>query len=286
MTTNHKLPSLNTSALEDTRDACHAYANVLGNWMASCRLRRKHWWQLSLRPTLRGVATGMVHADGVHFELELDLQNNQVQGEIAGGESFSQSLGKQTAAELAEDVRGFLLAGGVDPRFVPDTTPQEGHDALSGEVKDGYSAEIAREFAAVWREVSHAYAIFRAGIPEETSPIMVWPGHFDLCMMWIPGQKIPDQDPENEEYSDKQMNFGFSLGDEGIPEPYFYITAYPLPDAFPTLKLPAGATWYTEGFNGVVLRYETLQKSPEAQTELVGLLKFLVTRGREHMLEH
>lgn len=114
---------------------------------------------------------------------------------------------------------------------------------------------------------------------------MVWPGHFDLCMMWIPGEKIPGQDPDNEEYSDKQMNFGFTLGDEGIPEPYFYVTAYPLPEAFPNLDLPAGATWHTEGFSGAVLRYETLQKSQDPQGNLVGLWEFLITSSREHMLE-
>jgi hypothetical protein len=281
----HGFPSLNASALVDTRDACHAYASVLGDWMASCRLRRKHWWQLSLRPSLGGVTSGMVHAGGVHFELELDLTANRVRGEIAGGESFNRSLGDQTAAELAEDVRAYLLDGGVDRQFVPDTVPQEGHDSLSGDVKAGYSAEIAQDFPAVWRAVSHAFAIFRAGIPEETSPLMLWPGHFDLCMMWLPGEKIPGQDPDNEEYSEKQMNFGFSLGDEGIPEPYFYITAYPLPDAFPDLDLPAGATWHTQGFNGVVLRYETLLTSQDPQAELVGLWEFLVSAGREHMLE-
>ena len=69
----HDFPILNASALLDTREACHAYASVLGDWTTSCRSRRKHWWHLSLRPNLRGVTTEMIHADGVHFELELDL---------------------------------------------------------------------------------------------------------------------------------------------------------------------------------------------------------------------
>ena len=93
------------------------------------------------------------------------------------------------------------------------------------------------------------------------------------------------QRPHDEEYSDKQMNFGFTLGDDGIPEPYFYITAYPPPDAFPELELPAGATWRTEGFNGAVLRYETLLTSRDPHGELVGLWNFLLNAGREHMLE-
>ncbi len=81
------------------------------------------------------------------------------------------------------------------------------------------------------------------------------------------------------------MNFGFTLGDAGIPQPYFYVTAYPLPDAFPNLELPAGATWHAKGFNGAVLRYETLLTSHDPQGELVGLWEFLVANGRKHMLE-
>ena len=34
-------------------------------------------------------------------------------------------------------------------------------------------------------------ADFQAGVVEEASPIMFWPGHFDLAMMWLPGEKIP-----------------------------------------------------------------------------------------------
>ena len=184
----------------------------------------------------------MIHVDEVHFELELDLATNHLRGEIAGSDSFRQALGTQTAGELADDVRSYLLSGGVDQKFVPETGPQEGHEPLGGEIKAGYSVEIAADFSAAWRAVSAAFAEFRAGIPEETSPLMVWPGHFDLAMMWLPGEKISDQDPQDEEYSDKQMNFGFTLGDEGIPEPYFYVTAYPLADAFADLDLPAGAT--------------------------------------------
>jgi hypothetical protein len=281
----YDFPALDAAALVDTREACHAYASVLGDWTASCRSRRKHWWQLSLRPSLRGLTTEMIHAGDSHFELELDLVSNQLRGEIAGGASFRQPLGNQTAEALADDLRSFLLGGGVDEKFAPSNTSDDGHGPRSGDVKAAYSAAIAVEFAAVWRAISAALVDLRAGIPEETSPIMIWPGHFDLAMMWLPGEKITDQDPNDEEYSDKQMNFGFTLGDEGIPEPYFYITAYPHPDAFLQLELPAGATWHTEGFNGAVLRYETLLTSRDPHGELVGLWNLLLSAGREQMLK-
>ena len=81
------------------------------------------------------------------------------------------------------------------------------------------------------------------------------------------------------------MNFGFTLGDAGIPEPYFYVTAYPLPDAFSSLELPRGTTWRTEGFTGAVLPYETLARSDDPSGYLLDLWERLVAAGRTHMLE-
>ena len=103
-------------------------------------------------------------------------------------------------------------------------------------------------------------------------------------MIWLPGEKIPDQDPSDAEHAEKQMNFGFLFGDAGIPEPYFYVTAYPFPDAFASLPLPAGATWYTKDFHGAVLPYRELLKSEDPTSYLLELWSGLLTAGRVHLL--
>jgi len=79
------------------------------------------------------------------------------------------------------------------------------------------------------------------------------------------------------------MNFGFTFGDEGIPEPYFYITAYPLPEVFPGLSLPPGTKWHTEGFSGAVLPYRSLLENTNPADYLVGLWNGLLTAGRKHI---
>jgi len=107
-----------------------------------------------------------------------------------------------------------------------------------------------------------------------------------MAMLWLPGEKIPGQDPADEESSDKQMNFGFAFGDAGIPEPYFYTTAYPLPDELPELVLPEGTTWQSEGFSGAVLLYRRLLEEATPQDYLVNLWNILLTAGRQHMLEN
>ncbi len=277
MSTAQKFPGLDFRATIGTRDALHAYARVLGDWLKAWRPKRKHWWHASLRPSLTGLTTGVINA-GIDFELELNLRETRLYGHTPDGAELDEVLQGQPASKLAQSILAFLTANGMDGRFTPDV----GQYSDSGFAN--YSPEHAYRLAEVLNSVSAAMAEFRAGIREETSPIQLWPHHFDLSMLWLPGEKIPGQDPDNEEYSDKQMNFGFTFGDEGIPEPYFYVTAYPLPDGFASLKLPAGSNWHTEGFNGVVLLYQSLIDGSDPNGYLLDLWAGLMSAGRQQML--
>ena len=48
-----------------------------------------------------------------------------------------------------------------------------------------------------------------------TSPILLYPHHFDLSLVWFPNN------------DDTQLGLGFSTGDVYIAKPYFYIISYP-----------------------------------------------------------
>ena len=90
-------PSLESQSIAETRDALQAYARVLGTWLKSCRPRRKHWWHASLRPSLNGLTTGVVHA-GIDFELELNLRESLLQGRTSVGGN----LDRTTAGTIRE----------------------------------------------------------------------------------------------------------------------------------------------------------------------------------------
>jgi hypothetical protein len=278
MTTQH-FPELTASSIVATRNALHAYARVLGDWLKQCRLKRKHWWHASLRPSLNGLTTGVIYAD-IDFELELNLRDGLLQVRTSTGEQLSEKLNGQPAAELADHMERFLVANGIDEQRISGRKDS----VVSTAAHPGYSAQHARDIIQVINSVSSVMDTFRAGIREETSPIQLWPHHFDLSLLWLPGEKIAGQDPANEEYADKQMNFGFTFGDEGIPEPYFYVTAYPLPDALPNTQLPAGTSWHSEGFNGAVLLYQTLAEHSDPDTYLLALWRELLSAGREQFL--
>lgn len=263
------LPELAAGEIANTRAAVHAYAGILGALLKNARKRRKHWWHASIRPSLRGLTTGVIFAD-VNYEVELDLAHSRLTLKTADRLTISEALTGQPAGELAATLSAALAAVGAG-----DTLSDQQFDESKS--FPAYAAGQAQDMHSALLFVAACLEDFRAGIREETSPIQLWPHHFDLSMVWLPGDKVPDVDPADEESSDKQMNFGFTFGDSNIEDPYFYVTAYPLPDALPELALPGPAKWHSGGFSGAVLRYSALRKLPKPRAALAelwsGLLK-------------
>jgi len=273
---DEKFPALDPAKLDATRRAIHAYSRVAGAWAKAARKKRKHWWHASLRPSLYGLTTGTIYG-ATDFEIELDLAASRICVRTCTS-TFTERLTGQSSAQVAAVIRNALLAAGVDKELMPS------NDIADDDEHAGYSADQANLMHRAIGSVAAALEDFRAGIREEKSPIQVWPHHFDLSMIWLPGPKVPDQDPVDEEYADKQMNFGFAFGDESIPEPYFYVTAYPLPDALPEVALPEGSIWKSDGFSGAVLLYRDLVAMNDPAACLQDLWSTLLAAGQTHLV--
>lgn len=282
--TKHHFPTLDVDKYSITRDALHAYSRILGGWLMACRHPRKHWWHASLRPSLMGLTTGVIYAENMPFEIELNFRESVLLVCTAAGEPLKIRLEGQPATELALQVRGFLYDAGVSEvtSIAADATTKVDREMSFA----GYSAVQANKLARALNAVNGSLVSFQASIREESSPIQLWPHHFDLAMLWLPGEKVADQDPDNEEHADKQMNFGFTFGDAGITEPYFYVTAYPLPNSFPNLALPAGTAWQSDGFSGAVLTYRRLVDEADPNAYLNRLWNDLLVAGRQHLISH
>ena len=271
MTPNRdRFPPLDPEVIGPTRDALHGYAQVIGRWAEAKRRRRKHWWHISLRPSVHGLTTGIIR-DVVDFQLELDFDNGAINVLHERG-NMSLDLAGQPADEVSAFVREQLAEVGVEPILEEEA----GNDVAQPD----FSMEVARDLHRANASVAACLEELRAGIREETSPIQVWPHHFDLSMVWLPGPRVEGVDPEDEESADKQMNFGFLFGDSFVTEPYFYVTAYPHPDGLETTALPDGARWCLDGFKGVVATYAEVVSQPEPARYLSTLWAILLQAGR------
>ena len=248
--TQYSFPPLSLAGWQATRDTLHRYAQVLGKIRRALTPRQKHWWHISLRATATGLTTTPVPAGSMTFEMELDLLRHRLAVDTSLGQAWHNPLRGQSATTFCAEALAMLNCLGIQPaidRSLFESTQPGAHDVAAVE--------------RFWQALSQVDALlkrFKGELREETSPVQLWPHHFDLSLVWFSGRLVPGVDPGDEEMADEQMAFGFSTGDETIPEPYFYVTAYPLPPALPEADLPYGVVWQTEGFQGAVLRYESL----------------------------
>lgn len=178
---------------------------------------------------------------------------------LAGIEAQSGVLApfRETSSSLTGALLAATLAGPhpLKPKMedLTGVTPLEVDQALSAD----YINSLYRVFTATAR--------FRARLTGPMTPVVVWPEHFDLSFLWFATGRTGDAAP--------QMNFGFAPYSPGLPRPYLYAYAFPMPAGFEQLSLPAPARWNTEGWNGVVVAYDELAKEadPESVVEKIFL---------------
>jgi len=112
---------------------------------------------------------------------------------------------------------------------------------------DGSFAELGRYYASATALLGDL-----ARQEEGATPIAVWPHHFDLGGILFPSA-VEGEGEQQEQEQAPQIGFGMSPGDGSIPEPYFYITPWPVPDDADLPPLEGGGVWQTEGFTGALL---------------------------------
>ena len=268
-------PPLPLAEWQETRDTIAGYAQLTGKIRRALTPHQKHWWHVSLRTAATGLTTTPMPAGSKTLELLLDFTDHQLHITTSHGERRQIPVHGQSAGAFKDETLAVLSELGVEPQIDHSLFPDEGAAAYD-------RAAVARFWQAL-SQVDTVFKTFRHGFRGESSPVQLWPHHFDLAVVWFSGRLVPDQDPADPEYADEQMNFGFVPGDGGIPEPYFYITAYPATEGLTNTALPEGAYWQTEGWTGAVLPYRKLVGDPAPKERLLHFLQTVHKAGMTRM---
>ncbi len=272
----HKLfPPLALADWQPTRDTVQAYAQVLGAVRGALSPRQKHSGHRSLLVAAAGLTTTPIPFGPLTFDLTLDLAAHRLVISNNLGRLWQQRLRGQPQATLFDEVSGGLAALGV-------TTGLDG-TAVSNPAPGAYDVAAVERYWQALSQIDQVMKLFRGELRGETMPVQLWPHHMDLAMLWFSGRRVPGHEDERPQTADEQMNFGFSTGDGGIPEPYFYATAYPLPAGLTDTPLPPGAEWHTEGWTGAVLRYAEVAGANDAEDRLLEYLRTVQAAGMKLM---
>jgi hypothetical protein len=245
------LPSL--AHWEITRDSLHQASQVLKFARLATLKPLPHYLHHSLQVVPEGLSTGLLPFGG---ELVLDCLHNAVTYRQPEREAIRVSLAGRSLATLSKAVADVLAKAG-HPLELAQTE-------LTSDRPLMIDPATAEDYAHALYSVFTATARFRARLLGSMSPIVVWPHHFDLSFLWFATDKASEQAPH--------MNFGFAPFSEGLPRPYLYVYAWPIPAGLMEVKLPARAHRHTSGWKGVLVHYDDLVNEGEPETVIEEIL--------------
>jgi len=237
-----------------TREALHVYCRILGGIRK--RLSKSHplWWHTSLQVVSKGLTTGPLALGGGLGEISLDLESHEavISIEDSAEERIRLRPGL-SGAELAEFCIAALTAHGeieglASADFV-DMNPRQS------------DPEAAQRFFTALCSVQTVFEEAKTAICGECAPIQLWPHHFDLSFEWFAAHLLTSDTRSNSDEGRRQIGFGFSPGDEGHDQPYFYANPWPFDQTLTELPLPGSARWHVEGWNGTLITYAEVQSA-------------------------
>ena len=265
----YDFPELPLASWKETRDTIHKYSQVLGEIRGSLAPRSKQWWHINLRPGITGCVTPPIATNQKtgpnSIQMGLDFNSHNVTLQTSASEQIQFDMTSQSVAAFREQIVEHLKSIGVVITLADDV--------FSDRSPLYYDAKLVKLFWKASSQIALVFDEFKAGMRNETSPVNLWPHHFDMSLVWFSGRLVPGAEPADADYADEQLSFGFSTGDDGIPDPYFYFSAYPLPAGMEDISLPLGVKWETNAFTGALLMYESLVSDTDAKARLLNVMK-------------
>ena len=258
----HKLlPPLALNDWWETRDRIQLYARLLGALCQHLAPRQKHGFHAGLQTTAVGLTTTPLPAGRFTLEMSLDFSTHMASVKTSRGDWHDVVLEGQSPRMFLAEMKASLEELGLAVAL--DETPFRSDEDID------YDEEAVDRFWQALSQIDSWLKAFKADFRGETGPVQLYPDEFDLSLLWLTGRLLPDQDPDDPEKADEHVLFGFSTGDEGINEPYFYNMVYPWPDTIVGQALPAGASWVEDGFNGSVITYETVRQTADPRATVL-----------------
>jgi hypothetical protein len=280
------LPRL--SNLDKTTQGLHKFAQVLGVLRMVRLPHVANYLEMALKIVPEGLSTDVLPSGS---EVILNFQKVNLEVHRKGAQNRLISLNSQSQSSLLtallHELRGNeladLLKDATDEGMLDDflaAAAAAGHDLssphnkITGNEPLAIDPQLSCDYGQALYAMYTGVSRFSAHLNGPQTPVVVWPGHFDLSFLWFATERAEESAPH--------MNFGFAPYGGGIDEPYLYAYAYPMPPENTAGQLPAlpfPAYWHTTGWTGVVLQYSAIAAAatPEYYVETMceGIFKSL-----------
>jgi hypothetical protein len=252
---------------------------------------RSHWWNVTLRPTARGLSTQRMRSGTTFFDMEFDfVEHELVIRATTAHEPARIALydGLSVAAFYAK-VFAALAAFGIGTAIVDRPYGMPGEETPFS--RDDAHASYDRVMVRRWWEIvlwsADVFDQYASSFVGKESPAQLFWHSFDLAIARFSGRSadVPRKtDPvQQEAYSHEVISVGFWAGDTNITEPSYYTYTAPEPPALTTKHLaPAPAQWISSGNAHLgILPYEAVRTADDPRAALLAFAHAAFAAGSD-----
>src|SRR5216683_1879332 len=194
LTTRDLWPALPLEEWRDTYATLHMWTQMVGKTCLALAPRQNHWWQVALRVTARGLATGPMPYDSRTLDAEFDFIEHELV--LRTGEGAVQKIALRPRS-VAAFYRAYLAALdtlGMHVKIWP--VPVEAEHKIrfpDDEQHAAYDPEYANRHWRILVQTDDVFKRFRAPFLGKCSPVHFFWGSFDLAVTRFSGRRAPER---------------------------------------------------------------------------------------------
>lgn len=249
---------------EPTRRTLQLYSRVVGAVPRAHADFHPQWWHISLKVSPNGLTTermALPDSSG-EFWLEMDLRRHLI---VLATDDDIQRKFDMTAGLSATAMGELVLDAVTDLGLTGDYAREKFED----DAPNAYDPVAAARYLDVLTAVDYIFEAHRATLDGNPGPVQLWPHGFDLAFEWFGTRTIEHEEHGEMQSLPSQLNLGFYPGD-AENSAYFYSNPWPFErEELLSHALPAGAKWFTDGWEGSVLPYANLIDDPAGPARLM-----------------
>lgn len=211
-------PLLALSDWKETRDTLQKYCRMVGAIREAISIPLPYSYQTNLKISDKGFTTSRLpkktSSPELTFEVVLDLEYRRLVIESNFREPMRVALTGQSLNALCDETCSLMVYIGIAP-------PLEKPSFLDG-TRGRFDAEPLLTY---WKAVSVVNKILneiKLELGREAGQVQLRPDDLSLNLGWF-----CDDDCTKNSRGIERVEFGFSTGDEIVPELYFYVSAFP-----------------------------------------------------------
>ena len=257
-------PPLIVGEWEETRDTLQKYCRMVGAIREVMSRPLPHSMHTNLLINSKGFTTSLLpknlFSSDQTFEVIIDLINTRLIIESSYREPLRIALTGQSLNALCDETCSELVDIGVKP-------PLEKPSFLEG-TRGRFDPEPLTKYWLTVSSINQIMHKLKTEVKAETSPVQLRPDDLALILTWF-GEEINGRAPS----FGKQVEFGFSTGDDLFEEAFFFIARFPGKQALKERISDKKMSVSTKDNSKFILPYSEVSKTKNSEQTLLNFYK-------------